>query len=78
MNAGPAIIIDEPEFAADGREPFVGVVAPQMQAVLGPAGEHPIRFDRRLGHQIINQHADIRLIATKNKIRVARRHNGRR
>ena len=44
---------------ADRAEPLVGVVRAQPETILGPRGEHPVRFADALGHQIVDQHADI-------------------
>ena len=41
----------------------VGVVLPQQQPKLGTRGEHAVWFVDAAGHQIIDQHADVRLLA---------------
>ena len=38
--------------------------------MLGTAGEHAIGFGRRLGDEVIDEDADIRLIAAENEISV--------
>ena len=40
----------------------------ELQPMFRPACEHAIRLNRRFGNQIVNQHADVRLIAAKNEL----------
>ena len=47
----------------------VGVVLPQQETILGPGGEHAIRFFGTLGDQVIDQHADISLVAADDEFR---------
>ena len=64
----PAIVVDQADLAADRRQALVGVVAAQMQPMLGAAGEHAVRLGRRLGDQVVDQHADVRLVAPQDEI----------
>ena len=41
--------------------------------MLGAAGEHAIGLGRRLGHQIVYHHADVRLVAAQDEIGLAMR-----
>ncbi len=38
----PAVILHQAVFPADGGQALVSVVLPQGQAVLAPAGHHPV------------------------------------
>ena len=62
IESRPSVIIHQSDRTAQFRQTCIGVVVPQMQPVLGPAGEHAVRFRRRFGDQIIDQHPDVRLI----------------
>src|SRR2546430_12520890 len=57
----PALIVDEPECAARGREAQVRVVLAQQQSVLGAAGEHAIRLARadRKSTRLNSSHSQI-------------------
>ena len=46
-----------------GREPQVGIVLAQQDAVLRAAGEHAVGLFGPLGDQVVDQHADVGLIA---------------
>ena len=61
----PARIIHHAEFAALGRETQIRIVFAQHQTILRAAGEHAIRLGRAARNQIINQHADIGLVAAR-------------
>ena len=54
------------------RQAQVGVVLAQQQAVLGARGMQPVRLDGRLGDQVVDQHADVGLVAPQDERR--RRH----
>src|SRR5437660_6115541 len=43
---------------------LVGIVVPQLQAILSPASEHSIRLFGTFCNQIINQNADVGLMST--------------
>ena len=49
-----------------GKTP-VGIVLPKKYPVFSSRGKHPVGFVDSFGHQVVNQHADIRLVAAKNK-----------
>ena len=52
-------------------EPQVGVVVAQQQPVLGARGEHAVGLVDALGHQVVDQHADVGLVASQDKRRLA-------
>ena len=43
----------------------VGVVLAQMQAIFGARGEHAVGLDGAVADQVVDQHADVRLVATR-------------
>ena len=55
----PAVILHQAVFPADGGQALVSVVLPQGQAVLAPAGHHPVGVHDALGDQIIHQGTQI-------------------
>ena len=59
----PATIVDQAQFATQGRQAAIGVVAAQHQAVFTAAGEHPIGLAQILGNQVVDQGADITALA---------------
>ena len=59
LEARPLVVTDDPGGAADGREAAVRVVDTQMQPELGPRGEHAVRLVGTLGHEVIDQDADV-------------------
>ena len=61
----------EAEIAPKRGEAFISVVSTQQEAVFGAAGEHAIRFARRLCNEIVEHHADVRLIALQTNWSVA-------
>jgi hypothetical protein len=67
----PARVVRQPDFASQRRQAPVGVVLAQQQPVLGAAGEHAVRFVHAAGHQVVDQHADISLLAAQNQRPVA-------
>ena len=50
----------------DRRQALVGVVGPQRQSVLGPAGEHPVGLGHPACDQIVDHHADIGLVPAED------------
>ena len=62
--------IDDAERAPDLGQAQVGVVLAQLQAELGPAGEHAVGLAHALGDQVVNQHADVRLAAVQDERRL--------
>ena len=67
LQAAPAPLVHQATGPAERRQPAVGVVVPQQQAVFGPAGEHAIRLVDAAGHQVVDQHADVRLLAVEHE-----------
>ena len=61
----PALLINQAERAGLFREAQIGVVFAQQQAIFGPAGKHAIRLRRALRDQVVNQHAQIGLVAAR-------------
>jgi hypothetical protein len=53
------------QFATGRREPQVGVVLAQLQPVFGAAGEHAVRLAGALGDQVVDQHAEVGLVAAR-------------
>ena len=62
--------IDQAVLVGERGEAKVGVVVPEKQAVLGAAREHPIRLRRSLGHEIVDQHADVGIRAGQRERRL--------
>ena len=73
----PARIVDQAQAAADLGQTQVGVVFAQLQAVLGAAGEHAIGLGDAARHQVIDQHAQVGLVATRAPARIAARQQRR-
>ena len=63
----PALLIDKPQPMGQRRQPAVGIVGPQQQPVFGPAGEHAVRLVDAARDQVVDHHADIRLIAAEHQ-----------
>ena len=57
----------EADLIAPPGEPLVGVVLPQHQPVLAAGGHDAVGFVGALGHQIVNQGADVALRSGKDK-----------
>ena len=53
----------QPDLVAQTRQPPVGIVLPQLQTVFRPRGEEPVGLHDLLGHQVVDHHAQIRLVA---------------
>ena len=56
-------IADKAKLMADGRKALIGVVLPQDQAVLAAARHHAVGLVRALGDEVVNERADIGLLA---------------
>ena len=56
-------LADEADAVSFFREADVRVVLPVEEAVFRPGGHHPVGFVGALGHQVVQQHADIALAA---------------
>ncbi len=65
VEAGPAVIIDEPQLAAGRGEAQVRVVLPEQEPVLGAGGEHAIGLARPQGDEVVDQHAEVGLVAAR-------------
>ena len=58
----------QPSGHAARRQPQVGIVGAQRQAVLGARGEHPVGLDHALRGQVVDQHAEIGLGAVGHEV----------
>ena len=61
----PARVVDQAQRAAVFGQPQVGVVLAQLQPELGPAGEHAVGLGHALGDQVVDQHAEVGLVAPR-------------
>ena len=59
--------VDHTDLIGQRREPKIGVIRAQQQAMFGARCEHAIRLVDLLGHQIVDQHPDVGLIAAQDK-----------
>ena len=59
----PALVVDEAEFAASGRQAQVRVVLAQREAVLRAAREHAVRLGRAARDEVVDHHADVGVAA---------------
>lgn len=72
-----ADIVDEPEAPSDRGEAQVGVVLAQQETVLGTRGEHAIRLRHPARDEIVDEHAEIGLVAPRPpRLMVAQRARG--
>ena len=53
------------------REPQIGIVLAQHQAVLGPTSEHAVRLGATAGHEVVDHDPEVGLVAPQNKFRLA-------
>src|ERR1044071_2092729 len=44
----------------------VGVILAEQKPVFGPGGKHPVRLRGSFRNEIINEHSNVRLVATEN------------
>ena len=65
QNASQRASSTRPESPAVLGEPQVGVVLAQLQAVLGARREHAVRLRDAAGDEIVDQHAEVRLVAPR-------------
>ncbi|MNF34622.1 hypothetical protein D3C84_154680 [compost metagenome] len=65
LEGGPTDVIDQAQLAAFCGQAQVGVVFAQDQPVFGARGEHAVRLLGAQGDQVVDQHADIRLVAAR-------------
>ena len=64
-------IADKAKLMADGRKALVGVVLPQDEAVLAAARHHAVGLVRAFDHKVVDERADIGLLAAQNERRFA-------
>src|SRR5690606_23265359 len=62
---GPAQVIDQAEFATLLGQAQVGVVLAQLQAILGPRGEHAVGLGDAARDEVVDQHAEVGLVAAR-------------
>ena len=74
----PARVVDDAQLAADLGQAQVGIVLAQLQAVLGAAGEHAVRLGHAARHQVVDQHAEVGLVAARAPGLLARARAARR
>ena len=60
-----ARLIHQTKFMADRGQPRIGIVLAQLQPVFGAAGEHPVRLQGAVGNQVVDQHAQVGLVAAR-------------
>ena len=65
--------IQQAELQGQRPQPLFGVVAAQLQAVLGARGEHAVRLGDLLGDQVVDQHAEVGLAAAERQLAPGRR-----
>ena len=63
LEGRPAHIVDQAHSSTGFAQARIGVVFTQLQPVLGPAGEHPVGLGDPLRDQVVDQHAQISLVA---------------
>ena len=61
----PALVADQSELARLRREAQVGIVLAQQQPIFRAAREHPIRLARAARDEIVDEHADVGLVAPR-------------
>ena len=61
-----AFVTNQSDFIAKRRKAHVGSVVPQQQPVLSARGEQAVRFPVLLADEVIQHHADVRLIAPQH------------
>ena len=62
---GPATVLHQTQFTSCFGQAQVGVVFTQLQTVLSPAGEHSVGLRHAFVHQVIHQHTQIGLVASR-------------
>ena len=73
----PADISDQPKPPPLLGQTQVGVILAQRQPVFGTAGKHTVRFGNAARNEIIDEHAEIRLITTRRPAVFSLRPQGR-
>ena len=61
----PARIVHQAQLAARFGQPQVGIVLAQLQPVFGAAGEHAVGLGHAAGDQVVDQHAEVGLVAPR-------------
>jgi len=61
----PAHVVHQSEFAPLFSQAQIGIVLAQLQAVFGARGEHAIRLGHTAGDEVVDQHAEIGLVAAR-------------
>ena len=69
----PSLIVDEAGVAAARRQAQIRVVDPEQQPMLRARREHAIRLEASLRDQVVDENADVRLVAPQLERRLARR-----
>src|SRR5215467_11968241 len=59
----PALIVHEADLPTMWRQPQVRIVDSKQQPMLGPGCEHSVGFQTSLRYQVVNQDADVPLVA---------------
>src|SRR5881394_304630 len=67
----PSFIADETKPAAGFREAQIRVVLAELKPVFSPAGEHAVGLGNATGYEIVDQHAEVSLVATRAPRRFA-------
>ena len=63
-NRVPALVVNQPDRRADRCQPEIGVVDSQKQAMLRPGREHPVRLEASARDEIVDEDADVCLVAS--------------
>ena len=62
-----AVRLGEPVPRGAWREPAVGVVVPECQPMLRAAGEHPVGLIHAASHEVVDQNADVGILAFEHE-----------
>ena len=65
------LVAHKAQLVADGGQALVGIVLPQDEAVFTAARHDAVGLVRALGHKVVNERADIGLLAAQNERRLA-------
>ena len=68
----PPLVVHETEPPAGRRQAQVRVVDPQQQPMLGARREHPVRLETAARDQVVDENADVRLVAAERERGLAR------
>ncbi len=61
----PSPIIDDAQRASRFGQPQIGIVLAQLQSVLGAAGKHAVRLGDAARDEVVNQNAEVGLVAAR-------------